>query len=124
MERVFVNVINLATKDTSCVMAFEKFEEGDTVVVDYKYGNNTPSVRKVLNMTEAHSSLDVKGVVIGKVDRTVYDRVIEKAEKRRQLEDALRRRVMVSSEEDLWRAMANYDPEMERLLKEYDEVKR
>lgn len=122
MEPIYVKVINPSNKEESYVTGFEKFEPNDMVVVDYQYGDGTLSVRKVLGIVSARTPMPVAGAIVGKVDHTVFDRVIEKQLKRHELEAKLRARATEREEEMMWRILAEHDPEMAELLRAYDEV--
>ena len=123
MEPICVKVINPSNKEESHVTGFEKFEPNDMVVVDYQYGNGALSVRKVLGTVSARAPMPVAGAIVGKVDHTVYDRVIENSLKRHELEAKLRARATEREEEMMWRILAEHDPEMAELLREYDDVR-
>lgn len=124
MEYHIAKVMHPATKESTYVTAFEKFEEGDTVVVDYKYGNNALSVRYVEAMyMSPPPSTHVSGVVIGKVNRELYDTIIDRRKKQKELIEKLRARATEREEEMMWRILAEHDPEMAKLLREYDEVR-
>ena len=123
MEYYFAKVMHPATKESTYVTAFEKFEEGDTVVVDYKYGNNAISVRYVEAMYMSPPNTHVNGVVIGKVNRELYDTIIDRRKKQKELIEKLRARAAEREEEMMWRILAEHDPEMAELLREYDEAR-
>lgn len=95
--------------------ALEPYEVGDMVVVDYRYPNEALSVRYVEEVI-LDVNYDGDAIVRGRVDTKTYDDHAQK--KRVEIMDRLRRRAANCQEEVLWRAMALYDPEMEKLLEE------
>ena len=124
MEYYITKVIHTATKAISYVTSFEKFDEGDTIVVDYKYDNGALSVRYVCGTYNSPCpGTHVEGIAIGKVNRELYDTVIDRRKKLKELEAKLRNAAAACQEESLWRTMAEFNPAMAELLREYDEVK-
>ena len=128
MKTYTVKLRHPSNGSITCALAFEEFVEGDTVVVDYHYGNGALSVRYVEDIAEyklTHDLLLKDGIeIIGKVDRSRYDTAIDRRRKRTELMDKLRCRATACEEEYLWRVMAEYDPEMKTLLDELEALKK